>query len=387
VINTILLRYGEIHLKGQNRPYFERLLLKNIKAALHGHECAVYKGEGRYYVEHFKPEDMPLIIQKLKKVFGLHSLSPAVVCDKEFETVQQVAKALLEEIVTRKMTFKVQARRSDKRYCMTSMQLNAALGGWLLEQFEDKLQVDVHHPDLYVNVEIRERAYVYVQNIPAAGGMPMGSNGKALLLLSGGIDSPVAGYMIAKRGIQLECVYFHSFPYTTDRAKEKVIELARLLRAYCPGLKLHVVDFTALQTELYEKCPQEQITILMRRMMMFISEGIAERIGAQALITGESLGQVASQTIESITVTNAAASLPVLRPLIGFDKLEIMDKSRQIGTYETSILPYEDCCTVFVPKHPVTKPKLKDILASEQRLDYVPLVEQAVESAQVLDVF
>ena len=384
MVNTILLRYGEIHLKGMNRPYFEKLLVKRMKEAVAGIPCRIYRGDGRFYVDGFPLEQREELEERLRRVFGLHSLSPAVCCDKALETVEETVKALLEQLdLAEKRTFKVRAKRSDKRYPLTSPELCSEIGGFILDHFPT-LQVDVHQPDFQVSVEIREQAYVYVEEIPAVGGMPVGSNGKAMLLLSGGIDSPVAGYMIAKRGVEMECVYFHSFPYTSDRAKKKVVDLATLLTRYCGTIKLHVVNFPELQTALYQNCPEEHLTILMRRMMMRIAEGIAKREGALALVTGESLGQVASQTIHSLGITNAVVSLPVFRPLIGFDKLEIMDRAREIGTYETSILPYEDCCTVFVPKHPVTKPRERDIVHSEKMLEYQPMLEQAVDTAEEL---
>ena len=385
MINTILLRYGEIHLKGTNRPFFERLLVQNIKAALQGYGCNVFRGDGRFYVNGFRPEQQEEVAERVKNVFGLYSISPAVECEKELETIEKTLVDLLKENEKTTGSFKVRAKRSDKHYPLASLEICREVGGYLLTQFPE-LTVDVHHPDFFVDVEIREQAYVYIESIPAVGGMPVGSNGRAMLLLSGGIDSPVAGYSIAKRGVELEAVYFHSFPYTSERAKMKVIDLATIMSRYCGPIKLHVVNFTPIQTALYEKCKEEQITVLMRRMMMRVAEGLAQRQKALALVTGESLGQVASQTIQSLNATNAVVSMPVFRPLIGFDKVDIIAKAREIGTYDTSILPYEDCCTVFVPKHPVTKPRIRDMEHSEKLLDYAPMVQEAIETAEEITV-
>jgi thiamine biosynthesis protein ThiI len=385
LINTILLRYGEIHLKGDNRPYFDRMLMLRIQESLAGTPCKVYRGEGRFFVNGFEEKDADSVIDRLKKVFGLHSLSPAVECGKDLDEIERAALGLIEPLAAKHKTFKVRARRSDKHFPMNSMEICREMGGRILQAFPD-LKVDVHRPDFYVDVEIREHAYVYAQSIRAAGGMPVGSNGKATLLLSGGIDSPVAGYLVAKRGVSINCVYFHSFPYTSERAKKKVVDLAEILSRYCGKMKLYVVNFTELQTKLYERCPQNQITILMRRMMMRIAEGIANKTGALGLVSGESIGQVASQTLQSMAVTGAVVKMPVYRPLVGMDKLEIIEKAQEIGTYETSILPYEDCCTVFVPKHPVTKPKERDMLVSEALLDYAPMVEQAIETAEMIEI-
>jgi len=386
-----LLRYGEIHLKGLNRPYFERALYNNIVNALKPYEgVTVKKAEGRYYVENIG--DDPRIFDSVAKIFGIISFSPALKVEKDVAAIQKAAEVLVREVMEakssspgEKITFKVESRRSDKSFPLNSMELSPKVGAYLLRSIPN-LKVDVHHPMITVNVEVREQAYVYCQVIPAAGGMPVGTNGKAALLLSGGIDSPVAGWMIAKRGVELIAVHYHSFPYTSERAKEKVIDLCRILSHYCGEIKLHVVPFTRIQQELYQKCPHNLLTILMRRFMMRIAEVVAHKEDAKALVTGESLGQVASQTMESLCATNDAVSIPVFRPLIGMDKIEIMDLAKKIGTYETSILPYEDCCTVFVPKHPTTRPKLEMVREAEKLVEGDKLIEEAIANIEVLNV-
>ncbi|HHY82380.1 MAG TPA: tRNA 4-thiouridine(8) synthase ThiI [Clostridiales bacterium] len=385
---VILIRYGEIHLKGQNRPYFERVLLNNIKRALKDISgVKVLKAQGRFYVENYSDE--AAVVDALTRVFGIVSISPAYKLDKDFDTITQYAQMIMKDFIANSqkdvLTFKVESRRADKKFPMDSMTISRELGGRLLRQFPE-LKVDVHNPDMVLNVEVREYTYIYHEMIPCAGGMPVGTNGKAALLLSGGIDSPVAGWMIAKRGVALTAVHFHSFPYTSDRSKEKVIELARILTRYCGSIRLHVVPFTRIQQELYEKCPDEQLTILMRRSMMKIAQEVAKREGAAALITGESIGQVASQTVDSLVVTNAAVAMPVFRPLIGFDKIDIMNIASNIGTYETSILPYEDCCTVFTPRHPATHPRLEKIIKSEQLIDEEVLIKEALENIEVIEL-
>ena len=385
---VILIRYGEIHLKGQNRPFFEKALHKNIKNSLRSFpDVKVIRAQGRYYVENY--EDEASIIDALTRVFGIVSISPAYKLGKDFAVLgaaveQMTATYLAQRPADTIVSFKVESRRADKTYPLNSMDISKKLGSRLLSAYPDRLKVDVHDPDLRVNVEIREHAYIYHQVIKGAGGMPVGTNGKAALLLSGGIDSPVAGYMIAKRGVSLTAIHYHSFPYTSDRSKQKVIDLARHLTRYSGPFRLHIVPFTEIQQELYEKCPDSQLTVLMRRFMMKIAEQIAIKEGAKALITGESIGQVASQTIEALGVTNAAVSLPVFRPLIGLDKVEIMDIAQEIGSYETSILPYEDCCTIFTPKHPVTHPKLERIKASEKLVDGDRLIAEAVSNTELI---
>lgn len=385
---VILIRYGEIHLKGQNRPFFEKALHKNIKNSLRSFpDVKVIRAQGRYYVENYKDEAS--IIDALTRVFGIVSISPAYKLGKDFAVLgaaveQMTATYLAQRPADTIVSFKVESRRADKTYPLNSMDISKKLGSRLLSAYPDRLKVDVHDPDLRVNVEIREHAYIYHQVIKGAGGMPVGTNGKAALLLSGGIDSPVAGYMIAKRGVSLTAIHYHSFPYTSDRSKQKVIDLARHLTRYSGPFRLHIVPFTEIQQELYEKCPDSQLTVLMRRFMMKIAEQIAIKEGAKALITGESIGQVASQTIEALGVTNDAVSLPVFRPLIGLDKVEIMDIAQEIGSYETSILPYEDCCTIFTPKHPVTHPKLERIKASEKLVDGDRLIAEAVSNTELI---
>ncbi len=384
----ILVRYGEIYLKGQNRPFFEKMLINNIKKTLEPFgKPKVYKAQGRIYIENLKVEG--IVLDRLSKVFGAIGINPAWKTDKDLESIKamikMVIKDALEKATKENLTFKVESRRADKTFPMNSMDLSREMGGFILRNFPG-LKVDVHNPDIKVNLEIREHAYAYHENIPGAGGMPVGTNGKTALLLSGGIDSPVAGWMIAKRGVRLTAVHYHSFPYTSDKAKEKVIDLCRLLTEYCGPIRLHVVPFTEIQQELYEKCPDGLLTILMRRFMMRIAERIAKKEGAQALVTGESIGQVASQTLEALASTDDVVTMPVFRPLVGLDKNEIVEISKKINTYETSILPYEDCCTVFVPRHPVTRPKLEKVRQAETLVDVEVLIERALEDVEVYDL-
>ncbi|WP_066644568.1 tRNA uracil 4-sulfurtransferase ThiI [Christensenella timonensis] len=387
----LLVRYGEIHLKGLNRPHFEALQLAAIKRALKGFpDVKVQKGYGRFYVTDIAEADMPGVIGAARKVFGLHSVSPATEMEKDMdaihETMIRIVREYMEQKGIKSATFKVAAKRADKRFPLSSMQLAADLGGVLLEAIPG-LSVDVHNPQVTVHIEVREKCYGYVDIIPCAGGMPQRSNGRAMLLLSGGIDSPVAGYMIAKRGVELSAVHYHSFPYTSEAAKQKVIDLAGLVSQYAGRIRLHVVSFTDIQMQIYEKCPHEMLVIIMRRFMMRIAQELAKRDNAQAIVTGESIGQVASQTMESIGVTNSVVTdMPVFRPLIGMDKVDIIEIAGEIGTYETSILPYEDCCTVFVPKHPTTRPKLERVIEEESVLDIDALVKEAVESAELIRI-
>ncbi len=384
---VLLVRYTEIHLKGLNRPYFERALVDNMKRALHGLSPRIEREHGRIYVRGIADEHMEEAADRLTRVFGIHSLSHAVAVDKDWETVVSAAAELMEKRLegVSSATFKVLARRSDKHYFMNSDEINRELGGRMLERFP-QLSVDVHKPEIKLSVEVRDMAYVYCDEIPGSAGMPTGTAGKASLLISGGIDSPVAGYMMAKRGLTLSAVHFYSYPYTSERARDKVVELTQLVSRYAGEIRLYLVPFTEIQMTIYEKCPEKETTVLMRRLMMRIAERFARQEGALALITGESLGQVASQTLEALVCTNDAVTLPVFRPLIGFDKDEIMDVARRIGTYETSILPYEDCCTVFVPKHPVTKPKLDELRASEALVDWTEMIERAVEQTELMTV-
>ena len=385
---TLVVRYAEIHLKGLNRPYFERSLVKRIELALKPLKADVIREQGRIFVFGIPAEELDSAADKLTRVFGIHSVSPALATEKEWPEIVEAAKTLMEKRLSGKehLTFKVFARRSDKRFAMRSADINRTLGGLLLEAFP-ALSVDVHEPDCYVGVEIRQnQAFIFIDELLGAGGMPVGCNGHAMLLISGGIDSPVAGHMIAKRGVRISAVHFFSYPYTSERARDKVVDLTRILSAYAGAVDLYLVPFTEIQLAIYEKCPQSETTVLMRRLMMKLSERLALSCGAQALVTGESIGQVASQTIESMTVTGDAVTLPVFRPLIGFDKEEIVDRAKAMGSYETSILPFEDCCTVFVPQHPVTKPKLTDIRASEALVDFEPMMQKAVAETILMHV-
>jgi len=376
---VILLRYGEIHLKGLNRPFFESRLVENIKAALSDiAPVRVTHGRGRFYVEceaRYAEEAM----DRLRRVFGLISLSPVSVCERDIVAIEKMAVEMVRKRLEQAeaKTFRLSCRRADKRFPMDSMEMNRNLGGVVLDAYP-QLTVDLDNADIDLHVEVRERVYLYTETIQGAGGMPVGSGGKAMLLLSGGIDSPVAGWMMAKRGLTIEGVHFHSAPYTSERAKEKVYELCRRLVPWCGPIRLHVVPFTEIQESIYQQCRHEELVLIMRRFMMRLAQRVAELNGAGALITGESVGQVASQTLESITVTNEVARMPVFRPLIGLDKVEIMDIARRIDTYEISIQPYEDCCTIFTPKHPLTRPNLERIVQSEEILDIEGLVERAI---------
>ena len=383
---VILVRYAEIHLKGLNRPFFERLLVDRIKQALYPVKANVEREQGRIFVYGIDEQNLSDCMDKLQRVFGIHSISPACCVEKDWNVIRDAAIAETKELAEGRdaLTFKCFARRSDKHFPMTSEQLCRELGHELLEAYPN-LSVDVHHPELSVTVEIRQQnAFVYTKEILGAGGMPVGSNGKAMLLISGGIDSPVAGYMIAKRGVLLDAVHFYSYPYTSERARDKVVELTKLVSRYAGTINLYLVPFTDIQLTIYDKCPSTETTVLMRRLMMKIAERIARETGSLALITGESIGQVASQTIESLCVTDDAVTMPVFRPLIGFDKEEIIEKAQRIGTFETSILPYEDCCTVFVPKHPVTKPKIDKLRESEASVDFEPMIVEAIAKTEKL---
>ncbi len=378
--DMILLKQGEIVLKGQNRRFFEAKLLGNLKRRLKPFgEFKVYATQSTVYVE---PQDdscdMDGALEAALMVFGVVGVTRAMACEKDKDAIFQAARKYLSEDMQNAKSFKVESKRSDKRFPMSSIELSQYVGGLLSDEFED-IQVDVHNPELVVHVEVRENAaYVHANALPGAGGMPVGSNGSAVTLLSGGIDSPVSSYMIARRGIHLVPVHFFSFPYTSEQAKEKVMELAQILTGACGRLTVEVVPFTHIQEEIREKCPEEYFTLIMRRFMMRISEKIAIRNGCKALVTGENLGQVASQTMEALRVTQECVSLPVLRPLIGMDKTDIVKIARKIGTFETSILPYEDCCTVFTPRHPRTKPKLEDVIEVESALDVEALEAEAI---------
>ena len=375
----LLVRYGEIFLKGQNRPVFMRALVKRIKRAVQDLGATVYLNDSRIFVTDYSDQDEA--IRKVTKVFGVHSVCPAIEMPKEdFDAVAAQAVAMMADL---RGTFKVTARRSDKRYPLDSPAINGQIGHRVLVANKN-LSVDVKNPDHVMNVEIRDHAYLYVKVVPAVGGMPVGTNGRATLLLSGGIDSPVAGWMIAKRGVHINAVHFHSYPYTSDRAKEKVLDLARILSESCCGIRVHVVPFTKIQMEIHEKCPDEYTTLIMRRYMMRIAERVAISEKSEALITGESIGQVASQTMTALGTTDMVVNMPVFRPVIGFDKTEIIAIAEKIGTMETSSLPYEDCCTVFTPRHPATHPHLDIIEEAEAKLDMEALIQEAMDGIEIV---
>lgn len=376
---VISVSLGEIALKGLNRGYFENKLEKQIKNITRQYGSPnIYREQGKMYIE--AEEEYTLqIINKLKKVFGIVYISPCIRVDKNIESIKHAAiTAFKEAIGGNNLSFKVETRRVDKNFPLKSPEVSREIGATILKNVEG-INVDVHNPDIYLYIDIKDRSYIYTEKIKAYGGLPVGTNGKGLLLLSGGIDSPVAGFMMAKRGVSLSAVHFHSYPFTSERAEEKVKELARIMASYCGDIPFYSVNIFEIQKEINVKCPEKEMTVISRRFMMRIAEKIAERECIDALITGESLGQVASQTIQGIAVTNSSINIPVLRPLIGFDKVDIIDIARDIDTYETSILPFEDCCTVFLPKHPVTKPKIEDIEKSEENLDVEVLVNSALD--------
>ena len=388
---AFLIKYAEIAIKGKNRYVFEDALVSNIVRRLKhvDGDFAVRKESGRIFVEAKGDYDYDGTVDALQKIFGIVGICPVrIVADEGFDRLAEAVIAHIREAYPqRDFTFKVDARRTKKSYPMNSMEINAAIGERILEAFPE-LRVDVHHPDVMIHIEIRPMISIYSTILPGAGGLPIGTGGKAMLLLSGGIDSPVAGYMIAKRGVTIEAVYFHAPPYTSERAKQKVVDLARKIAPYCGRIKLHVVNFTDIQLCIYETCMHDQLTIIMRRYMMRIAEHFAKEDDCLALVTGESIGQVASQTMQSLVVTNEVCDLPVHRPLIAFDKKDIIHISEQIDTYETSILPYEDCCTIFVAKHPVTKPNRNSIHKSEELLEgkIEELVQKAIETTEVIMV-
>ncbi len=389
--HTFLLKYGEIGIKGKNRYLFEDALVRQIRFALKDvdGEFTVHKSQARIYVDCEGDYDYEDTVEHLKRVFGLVGICPVVrMEDQGFEQLKKDVVAYMDEMYPDKnLTFKVESRRSKKSYPKNSMEISRDLGEAILDAFPE-IRVDVHHPDVMVNVEVRGEIYVYSQIIPGAGGMPVGTNGKAMLLLSGGIDSPVAGYMISKRGVGIEATYFHAPPYTSERAKQKVVDLARIVARYSGPIKLHVVNFTDIQLYIYDQCPHDELTIIMRRYMMRIAEHFAKEDGCLGLITGESIGQVASQTMQSLAATNDVCTLPVYRPVIGYDKQEIVNISEKIGTFETSIQPFEDCCTIFVAKHPVTKPNVEVIRRSEQKLEEKidELVKEAIDTVEIIEV-
>ena len=412
VFRTFLLKYGEIGIKGKNRGQFEDALAAQVRHALEKVEgdFEVTKEQGRIYVnvlgedDSFDADEVTAALQKVFGLVGICQVLKAPVADPEQiaeDAIRYIAKtygltpAGAEESTAMEvssgqevLTFKVHTRRANKQYPLNSMEVDALVGEQLLAAYPGKMKVDVHQPDIMVYIEIREEVFIYSKIVPGPGGMPVGTNGRAQLLLSGGIDSPVAGWMIAKRGVALDATYFHAPPYTSERAKQKVVDLAKLVAQYAGPIRLHVVNFTDIQLAIYDRCPHDELTIIMRRYMMKIAEQFAAKDGSMGLITGESIGQVASQTIQSLVCTDDAASMPVFRPLIGFDKQDIIDLSLKIGTYDTSIQPFEDCCTIFVAKHPVTKPRLDIIKRSEEKLKDIidALVEKAVEEAETIRI-
>lgn len=377
----IIVRYCEIHLKGKNRGYFEKLLQTNIQNALSGISHKLKVMHSRYLIENYNEDEYNLIVEKLKKVAGVHTISPAMVVDSDYGAIKEVAFELCKD---RSGTFKVETNRADKTFPLDSMSFSRNLGGDILENFPN-LKVDVKNPSFVVNVDIREdgKTFVYNEIIRCLSGMPVGSAGRGLLLISGGIDSPVAGYLTCKRGMKVDCLHFHSFPYTGEAAKQKVIDLTKRIGDFNGGINLYIVSFTHIQEAIHKNCPEEFMITLMRRFMMRIAERLAKRLGDQAIITGESLGQVASQTIESITSSNSVVeNLPVLRPLIMFDKLDIIEISKKIDTYDISVLPYEDCCTVFLPKFPAIKPNLEKVIQAESRLNVEELIAEALDNIE-----
>lgn len=388
---SFLIKYAEIGVKGKNRYIFEDRLCDQIRYALKRceGEFEIRKTQGRIYVDALSEFDFDEVVENLKTVFGISGICPVVqVEDEGFEKLCEDVIAYMDKVYPNKnLTFKVETRRARKNYPKESMEVNCDIGAALLKAYSE-MRVDVHKPDVMLHIEIREKIYIYSTVIPGPGGLPIGTNGKGMLLLSGGIDSPVAGYMISKRGVKLDAVYFNAPPYTSDRAKQKVIDLARLVSKYSGPINLHIINFTDIQLYIYEKCPHDELTIIMRRYMMRIAQQIAENTGSLGLITGESIGQVASQTMQSLAATNDVCTIPVYRPCIGMDKQEIVEISEKIDTYETSILPYEDCCTIFVAKHPVTKPNINVIRRHETNLEEKidELVRVALETDEVLHI-
>ncbi len=381
---VIIIRYSEIHLKGKNRGFFERAFAVNIEKSLKGYRHELTRQSGRYLIENFDGEQSEEIIGKLKKVFGIHSMSVALKTKDDMNEIFEACK----DVCAACGSFKVVTHRANKKFPLNSMQISAEIGGKLLS-INKNLKVDVHEPEFTISIDIRENgtALIFNEFFKGAGGMPVGTSGKGLLLLSGGIDSPVAGHMIAKRGMKVNCLHFHSYPYTNLQARDKVIELAKVFSDYNCGTTLNIVSVTEIQEEIHKKCNGDYMVTLLRRFMMRIAEAVAKKTGAQCIITGESLGQVASQTIEGMTSSNSVISeLPVLRPLCGFDKDEIIDRSRDIGTYGISIQPYEDCCTVFLPKHPVIKPIMSDILNEEAKLNVEELVKNALSTLEKIEL-
>ncbi len=392
--HIFIVRCGEVALKGMNKPYFERMLLDRIKKLLKKFDgVKAYRHEGLIFVRADKElnpgtEGKQAILKEIGKVFGVASISPAMECESTMEDIGRTAVEYMMEAIEERgvKTFKVNAKRADKNFPVKSPDISRQIGAAVLKGCK-VLKVDVHNPDVKLFVDVRhDKSYVYQDKIPGFGGLPLGTNGKGMSLLSGGIDSPVATWMMAKRGMMIEAVHFHSFPYTSQRAREKVEELAALVATYCGRFRMHVINLLPIQEQIVQNCPEEETTILVRRFMMRIAEELAAGNGCSMLITGENLGQVASQTAEALVVTDASVKMPVMRPLIGLDKTDIMDLAKDIGTYDKSIEPYEDCCTVFLPKHPATKPKLERILASESKLDCEGLIREAIEKEEIVEI-
>ncbi len=388
--HIFIIRCGEVALKGMNKPYFERMLAERIRKLLKRKfdNFEVKRHEGLIFVRADKAYEKEEIIKEISKVFGVASISPAVEAESNLDAIGEAAVAYMQEIIEQKgiRTFKVKAKRADKGFPVKSPEIGRIIGAKILIGCK-VLKVDVNEPECLLFVDVRQdRSYIYQDKIAGFGGLPLGTNGKGMSLLSGGIDSPVATWMMAKRGMLIEAIHFHSYPYTSQRAQEKVEDLARIVATYCGRFKMHVVNLLPIQEQIVQNCPEEETTILVRRFMMRIAEQVAKETGCGMLITGENLGQVASQTAEALTVTDASVQMPVMRPLIAMDKVDIMDKAREIGTYETSIQPYEDCCTVFLPKHPATKPKLDRILQSESKLDCEKLIADAVAAKEIIDI-
>lgn len=385
---VLLLKYGELILKGANKNYFESTMLRDIRRKLKAFgDFEVKKAQSTVFVEPLDEfADVDGALDVCRKVFGIVSICRAAVCEKNMETILATVKEYVPQFMVGCRTFKADARRSDKRFPLKSPQISAEVGGAVLETVRG-IKVNVNHPDIVVMVEIREEyAYVHAGKFAGAGGMPQGSSGRGLLLLSGGIDSPVAGYMMAKRGVEIEALHFESFPYTSERAREKVLELARILSEYTSGIKVHIISLTHIQEELKNNCEEDYFTLLLRRYMMHLAERVAETYNCKALITGESLAQVASQTMQAIAVTDNAVNMPVFRPAIGLDKEEIIQIARKIGTFDTSILPFEDCCTVFTPRHPRTKPELEKVIREENKLDFKALADEAFDSMYTVEI-
>ena len=386
--NILIVKYGEIGVKGKNRYIFENKLIKNVKNILKPiGKFNVYKEYGRIYVD-LDGYDYEEVVEEVKKVFGIVGVCPAVRAEKDYNLLKELALKMLEEKIEQGYkSFKVDSRRGDKDFKLTSQEMSLDIGGYLVSQVKDKIAVDVRNPEVKIHCELRQNhVMVYSDTIPGYGGLPLGTNGRAMSLLSGGIDSPVASWMVAKRGMELECIHFHSYPFTSEKSQEKVRDLAQILAKYCGRVRLHKVNMLEIQKSIGLNCKDEEMTILSRRFMMRIAERVAESRHCDALVTGESIGQVASQTIQGLTCTNASVKMPVFRPLIAMDKTEIIEVAQKIGTFETSILPEEDCCTVFSPKKPVTKPKLDRIEKSENKLDVEKLIQDAIDNIEVEDI-